>query len=575
MEDGQGATPATGVAPGRPGGAADSDGGPALREEVHPGSDTADPGGGQAGQIGRQAGRGLRWSVLGNLVMKAGSFTMSLVLARLLVPEDFGVYAIALAASQFVLYVNDAGVIAAVVQWRGRLEDIAPTATVVAIASSVALYGVFWVVAPYFAEMSGNEGATGVIRVLSATNLVYGLTAVRSAALMRRFQQDRLTRANLAGFCVNAPVTIGLAAAGAGAYSFAWGQLAGAAVTGVLVVVFARVRISVGLDRAAAGRLLVFGLPLCVSLGIEGVLLNADSVIVGDTLGAAPLGFYLLAFNISSWVPGLVGTAIRYVALPGFSRLAEEDRESLSRGVGRAVPLLVSVVLPIAVVLGTLAPSVVVLLYGERWAPAAEVLRFLAILMVVRMLAALAVDILAAMGATRSTVWLNLGWAVVLVPALMAGARLDGIRGAAVAHAAVALLVALPLTALVLHRAGVAIAPIASALVRPLLSGALAAAVMTALAHVTPDVPFVRLCVAGGAGTLVFVLLVVPRAELGRLAARVAGPAAAGSRRPGRGTPAHAEPSDHAEPVRSSGSRPGAPAHARPLTHAEPPDPAR
>ncbi|MEU6739459.1 oligosaccharide flippase family protein [Streptosporangium sandarakinum] len=503
MEDGQGAAPATGA---------------------------ADPGGSRTGEIGRQAGRGLRWSVLGNLVMKAGSFVMSLVLARLLAPEDFGVYAIALAASQFVLYVNDAGVIAAVVQWRGRLEEVAPTATVVAIASSAALYGVFWVVAPYFAEMSGNEGATGVIRVLSATNLVYGLTAVRSAALMRRFQQDRLTRANLVGFCVNAPVTIGLAAAGAGAYSFAWGQLAGATVTGVLVVVLARVRISAGLDRAVAGRLLTFGLPLCVSLGIEGVLLNADSVIVGDTLGAAPLGFYLLAFNISSWVPGLVGTAIRYVALPGFSRLAEEDRGSLSRGVGRAVPLLVSVVLPIAVVLGTLAPSVVVLLYGERWAPAAEVLRFLAILMVVRMLAALAVDILAAMGETRSTVWLNLGWAVALVPALMIGARVDGIRGAAIAHAAVALLVALPLTALALHRAGVAVAPLASALVRPLLGGALATAVTTALAHVTPDIPFVRLCVAGGAGTLAFVLLVVPRAELGRLAGRVAGPLTAGTR---------------------------------------------
>lgn len=49
----------------------------------------------QIGEIGRQAGRGLRWSVLGNLVMKAGSFVMSLILARLLVPEDFGIYAIA------------------------------------------------------------------------------------------------------------------------------------------------------------------------------------------------------------------------------------------------------------------------------------------------------------------------------------------------------------------------------------------------------------------------------------------------------------------------------------------------
>ncbi|WP_433250255.1 oligosaccharide flippase family protein [Streptosporangium sp. CA-135522] len=475
----------------------------------------------QVGEIGRQAGRGLRWSVLGNLVMRVGSFAMSLVLARLLVPEDFGVYAIAMAASQFVIHINDAGIIAATVQWRGKLEDMAPTATVVAIASSTALYAVFWVIAPYFAQASGSEDATWVIRVLSATNVVYGLTAVRSAALLRRFEQDKLTKANLVGFLVNAPVSILLAADGAGAFSFAWGQLCGAAVTGVLVVAYAGVRIKLGMNRAVARKLLVFGLPLCLSLGIEGVLLNADYVIVGDVLGITLLGFYLLAFNISSWVPGLIGTAVRYVALPSFSRLAEENEESLSLGVRRAVPLLVSIVLPVAIVLGTLAPAVVVFLYGERWAPAAEVLSFLAILMVVRMLTALAFDILAAMGATKATVWLNLGWAVVLVPALMVGARVDGIQGAAIGHAAVAVLVALPLATLALHRAGVALAPIASALVRPLLGGVVAAVVMTALAQLIHGVALVQLCVAGGTGLLTFILIVVPQAALKQLGGRV------------------------------------------------------
>ncbi|GAA4225305.1 PST family polysaccharide transporter [Streptosporangium album] len=475
----------------------------------------------QVGEIGRQAGRGLRWSVLGNLVMRAGSFAVSLVLARLLVPEDFGVYAIAMAASQFVIHINDAGIIAATVQWRGKLEDMAPTATIVAIASSTALYGVFWVIAPYFAHASGSEDATWVIRVLSATNLVYGLTAVRSAALLRRFEQDKLTKANLVGFLVNAPVSIVLAAGGAGAFSFAWGQLCGAAVTAVLVVAYARVRIKFGMNRAIARKLLVFGLPLCVSLGIEGLLLNADYVIVGDVLGLTLLGFYLLAFNISSWVPGLIGTAVRYVALPSFSRLAEENEESLSLGVQRAVPLLFSIVVPVAVLMGTLAPAVVVFLYGERWAPSAEVLRFLAILMVVRMLTALAFDILAAMGATRATVWLNLGWAVALVPALMVGARVDGIRGAAVGHAVVAVLVALPLATLALHRAGVVLAPIAAALARPVLGGVLAAVVMTALVQVVGGVPLVQLCVAGGTGLLGYVLVVVPQAVLKQLGGRV------------------------------------------------------
>src|ERR1700754_3124205 len=61
---------------------------------------------GNVDQIGRKAGRGLRWSLVGNLVTKGGSFALGLVLARLLVPADFGVYAVAIAVMGFAMYVN-------------------------------------------------------------------------------------------------------------------------------------------------------------------------------------------------------------------------------------------------------------------------------------------------------------------------------------------------------------------------------------------------------------------------------------------------------------------------------------
>src|SRR5690606_26137991 len=285
-----------------------------------------------------------------------------------------------------------------------------------------------------------------------------------------------------AGFCANAAVAITLAAGGAGAYSFAWGQLSGAALTGVLVLVLARVRIAFGFDRALAARLLRFGLPLCAGLGIEGLLLNVDVVIVGDALGSAQLGFYLLAFNIAAWVPGIIGTALRYVALPSFSRLAEGGADEVREGVRRAVPLLGCLVLPIAAVMCVLAPALVEFLYGSRWLPAAGALRFLAIVMAVRMLSLLITDILAGLGRTRPTLWVNACWALALVPALLVGARDGGIEGAAVAHASVALVLALPLLAFALRRAGVPPGLFAAGLARPLLGVVLAGLVMAGLA---------------------------------------------------------------------------------------------
>lgn len=469
-------------------------------------------------EIGAQAGRGLRWSLLGNLVTRAGSFAMGLVLARLLAPDDFGTFAVALAATQIVMHIKDAGIQAATIQWKGRLEDMAPTATVLSFFFAVGLYGIFWVFAPTFAAMAGNEDATGIVRLLTSIILIEAFTAVRSAALLRRFDQDKLTKAIMIGFVANAAVAITLAANGAGAYSFAWGQVVASVITGVLIFFWGWVPVKIGFDREVAKKLLRFGIPSATGFGIEAVLMNSSYIVVGDVLGSVALGYYLLAFNVSNWMPGIIGTALRYVSLPSFSRLAE-DPASLSEGVRRSVPVMVAFVLPPALVMAVLAHPLVTFLYGEKWDFSAGVLRWLAVLMVVRMLISyLAVDILTGLGATKTTVWLNLGWAVVLLPALIVGANVGGIRGTAIAHALVALFVTLPLAMFALHRAGVRLAPVLPDLVRPAIGAIASGAVMLGLDWLVMGSPApVRLLVAGGGGLLVFVWIVVPSAVLKKL----------------------------------------------------------
>jgi O-antigen/teichoic acid export membrane protein len=115
--------------------------------------------------IGRKVGRGLGWGLAGNVATKVLSFATSLTLARLLIPHDFGVFAVAAAAAQFVLHINDIGLIPATVQWRGRLEDMAPTAATIAASFSALVYAVFFFAAPSFAARtccvrSSNAGTS-------------------------------------------------------------------------------------------------------------------------------------------------------------------------------------------------------------------------------------------------------------------------------------------------------------------------------------------------------------------------------------------------------------------------------
>ena len=138
----------------------------------------------------------------------------------------------------------------------------------------------------------------------------------------------------------------------------------------------------------------MFGVPLAASLGIEAVVTNVQFAVVGHIAGAIALGYFLLAFNVASWAQSILGQAIRYVSVAGFSRLSEQHDEALSVGVQRSMPLMMTVVAPIVALTSVLAVPMVDLLYGNRWAPAAPVLRILVGLTLARMLTGLAMDAL-------------------------------------------------------------------------------------------------------------------------------------------------------------------------------------
>jgi PST family polysaccharide transporter len=239
-------------------------------------------------------------------------------------------------------------------------------------------------------------------------------------------------------------------------------------------------------------------------------------MIVGAIVGPVSLGYFLLAFNVASWAQSIVGTAVRYVSIAGFSRLSEGDDRALADGVQRSMSALVTVVAPITALTSGLAGPLIAFLYGGQWSPAVPALRVLAVFTLVSVVTGLAMDSLMGAGATRATMWVQIGWAAALIPVLWAATSFDGIRGAALAHAGVGLLVAVPLAALAVKGIGVDVARMGPGLVRPLAAGALACAIATVTARLVGPSPVLQLLVAGGIGMLAYLTAAVPRAQLHR-----------------------------------------------------------
>jgi O-antigen/teichoic acid export membrane protein len=474
------------------------------------------------------ASRALGWTFISNALSKLGTVGIGVVLARMLGPHAFGTYAVAWVALLAVLSLNDLSVSLAIVRWPGDPAQIAPTVTTIAVTGSAAMYAVCFFGAPEYASAMGAPAAADVIRVLALSVVLDGLVCAPVGLLDRSFRQDRRMIADQVNAWLGAVVSIGLAWAGLGAMSLAVGRIAGAVAAAVLYIAFSPEPLRFGFDRARARGLLRYGTPLAGSTVVVFAVTNVDQLVVGRMLGATALGFYALALNLATWPVTMFSLPVRNVAPAAFARL-QHDHEAMRTAFLSAAALLCAVALPVCLVIGGAATPLITFAYGARWLPASRVLLWLSLLAALTIFFQLTYDYFVVLARTRVVFTVQLGWLLVLVPALIAGARLAGIVGVGVAEAAVAGGVILPWYVHELRGAGIRWRVLGSRLRLPLAGAAAAGLAAAGAAQALPS-DLAALAVSGLAGLAVVGLLVFRmRAALIRLRqgrGEVAAPAA-------------------------------------------------
>jgi PST family polysaccharide transporter len=312
---------------------------------------------------------------------------------------------------------------------------------------------------------------------------------------------------DLSGIIANAAVALSLAIAGYGPLALAWGILVGNLVTVIGIILVAPERPRPGYNAGDARALLSTGLPLAGASLLVFATLNVDYFVIGGLLDVEALGFYLLAFNLASWPPNLLTAAIRSVSIPAFSQLASNPDRLYRRFTG-IFGVVMTLTLPIAALLSILASHVIGVLYGTQWLPAALALVVLAPLGVARIGLNLFYDLFVAIGRSRTVLWLQTLWIVVLIPAMLLGAGSGGIRGVAIAHVVVAFFIVAPAFAVALRRAGVPLGPLAATLGRPLLAMVAMVGVVFVVDRLIDPDPL-ALVVGGVAGAVIYGAAVV------------------------------------------------------------------
>jgi PST family polysaccharide transporter len=458
--------------------------------------------------LGAVARNSLGWTFANNVAGRSLTFISSLVLARLLVPREFGVFAIALVVYSLLISLNDIGISATIIRWPGDIDEVAPTATTLIFVTSLIVYGVFFIAAPYCCRLVGVSDAAGVTRLLALAIIVDGIFAVPAGMLTRYFRQDRRIIADLVNSVVAAVISIMLAVHGYGVWSLAWGRLLGNLVGSILCMCFSEHRYRPGFKLDAAKKLLRSGVPLVGTSIVTIGVFNVDYLTIGRILGPTALGYYVLAFNVSGWAISIFSFGIDRVSLPTFARL-RDNPEAFRLAFIRGMTFLCLVTFPVCALIAAMSHPLILFMYGLRWGPSTGALEFLAVFAIARITLDLAMDALIGVGKSSSTLALQSFWLIVLVPSLIVGAHVDGITGVAIGHVIVGFVGVVPIYTVVIRRLGVPIGSLLKHLAWPLIGGGLSAAVSKTVAEYF-HTPFVALIIGGSCGLLVYTLTVVP-----------------------------------------------------------------
>jgi PST family polysaccharide transporter len=321
---------------------------------------------------------GFSWNTAGNFARSFAGFAINIVLARLLGPEPFGVVALALLIIGIGNLVIESGLGSALVQRKEiDRQDIAFVFTL-QMAFSIGLAVIFAVLSPWLAEQFAAPTATPVLQVMALILVLQAFAQVPSALLRRKLDFKHLQIAQITSFFIGyLGFGFPLAFAGFGVWSLVAAQIMQSGLNALMVFLSSRFSPAFSLKRAR--HLTRFGLQILAANIANWIIQNVDQAVVGQRFGVKNLGFYSRAYFLN-WTPtGIILTSAQASIFSAVSRMGGgTDTIRIFRGFMSAFAIFF---FPIYWLIAMESTSIIRIIYGHEWMPAAALLKPLAVAM--------------------------------------------------------------------------------------------------------------------------------------------------------------------------------------------------
>jgi len=348
---------------------------------------------------------GATWSLTGRILQQGSQFVFGIILARLLLPAEYGLVSMAMVFVIVLQVFIDSGFSAAIIQRKNLTNTDLSTVFYINLILSTLAYIILFFSAGEIAEFYNEPQLLKIVRVLSLLVFLFALSIVQNSLLTRDVNFKLRTRIEFTSQVLSSIIAIFLAYKGYGVWALIWKTLFNQIFINIQLWFQNNWFPSLEFSKSSFKELFSFSSKLLLSGLLDTIYRQLYRLVVGKFYPAAELGFYTRAEQFKNLPIQTISGALMSFLLPVFSKMQDEP-ERLKKAALKVIKIVMFFNINAMIVMGIIADPMIHVLLGDKWSGAIPYLQLIVLVGVFFPMHAINVQILAALG--RSDLFLRI-----------------------------------------------------------------------------------------------------------------------------------------------------------------------
>lgn len=364
--------------------------------------------------------RGFIWDLTGTFARHGIKFVISIFLARLLEPEEFGLVGMALVFIVISQAFADFGFGSALIQNKKNTSVVYSSVFFINIIAGALICALFYGLAPFIADFFNNQALTSLIQWLSLSFVFSSFIIVQKSILTREINFKTINLADVISQTVSGIIAVILAFSGWGVYALVVQSLLGAFLNGVLLWVWTDWYPKIEFSWKEVKKLTGFSTFMFMDQILSRISNQLDVFFVGKVFSPATLGYYTRAQSLNNMVTQYTSTSFTKIFFPVLSKF-QDDEEGFKRVYFRIISIICFFAFLVSGLMVFWGETIIVVLFGEKWQPSVIIFQTLILMAFARPINSMMVNAFLGKGKAKENFYVGLFRKIVRLFPLLVG----------------------------------------------------------------------------------------------------------------------------------------------------------